>query len=223
MTFLVPGIREQHQYLIEAAGGQLLANHFHRIVVADPYVVQTQALDIQQHPSYSGPMHFDPQKVDLRSLTRHVDEIRAVAEPYLDDAGRLAREQGIQVARRRGVFQAESRPQGLHGALLTIRHASGAQHEGAHAARMSLRSHRAKEGVCTISCAAGSAAQFGAGAQEQGTLDGPMAGVDSCQHRNRQALGEALEHRRTEIAAIGFGATEEGAEQDGLELRSTPA
>ena len=62
VTFLVPGIGKQHQHLIQAAWRQLLADHLDRIVIADPHVVQLQALDIQQHPSDAGAMHFDPRK-----------------------------------------------------------------------------------------------------------------------------------------------------------------
>ena len=71
-----------------------------------------------------------------------MNQVRAIAEADLDDPRRLATELGVQVAGCRGVVQSESRPQPLEGALLAIGHASGAQHEGAHAARMGLRIHR---------------------------------------------------------------------------------
>jgi len=66
------------------------------------------------------------------------------------------------------------------------------------------------------------AVQLGARVQEHGTLVGAVTGLDSRQHRNRQTLREALEDRRPQIAAIAFGAAQEGAQNDGLQIAQYP-
>jgi hypothetical protein len=79
-------------------------------------------------------VHLDADMVARRVAGRRMAQRLAVAEADFEDARRAAAEGGVEIARRAGVLEAESRPQRVEGTLLGLGEAALAQHEAAHLA-----------------------------------------------------------------------------------------
>jgi hypothetical protein len=147
VPFLVPGIREVDAHFVQRSIGDLVAQHFHRVVVVQADVGGVVGIECVQQPAHSRCMHFDADVVARRILRGSEAQGIAIAETYLHHPRRGAAEHRIEIARcvaafrrrafdrpafDRHVIQPEPRPQLFERTLLRRRESALAQHETAH-------------------------------------------------------------------------------------------
>ncbi len=134
VALLVPRVREVDAHFIERAIGDLVLQHFHRVMVVQAHVVGIVLSQCVQQPAHAGGVHFDADVVARRIVLGGEAQRGTVAEADFQHLVCRAAEGGIQVTRLAGVVEAEARPAFVERALLGGGETSLAQHEAAHLA-----------------------------------------------------------------------------------------
>ena len=136
MALLWPGIRKEHEDLLQRRRRQLLLQYLHRVVADDAHVAQRRRLQRQQQPADAGAVDLDTQKVALRVRGREPQQVVAVAEADL----RAQRRQLPKSAAGSSGAAANSTPYFGHSSASARCCAGvmrpGARNEGANRARM---------------------------------------------------------------------------------------
>ena len=101
-----------------AAVGDLVLEHFDRIVVVQAHVARVVGGQCVEQPADAGRVHLDADEVARRVVPCGEAQRFAIAEADFEHARRAAAEGGVEVARRAGVVQAEARPLLVECALL---------------------------------------------------------------------------------------------------------
>ncbi|KAG0923129.1 hypothetical protein G6F32_014388 [Rhizopus arrhizus] len=132
VALLVPRVREVDAHFIQRAVGDLVLQHFHRIVVVQAHVVGVVVGQRVQQPAHAGRMHLDADVITRRVVLGREAQRGAVAEADFQHLVGGATEGGIQIARLAVVVDAETRPAFVERTLLGGRESALAQHEAAH-------------------------------------------------------------------------------------------
>src|SRR5690606_30137517 len=125
--------------LVEAAVGDLVLQHFDRVVVVDADVAGAVLRQRVEQAADARGVHLDADEVAPGVVGGGEAQRLAVAEADLEHPRRLAPKLGGEVARGATaldgrVVEAVARPQRVEGTLLRGSEAALAQHEAAHAA-----------------------------------------------------------------------------------------
>src|SRR5690606_24267684 len=131
VALLVPRVGEVDPDLVEAGVGDLIGQHFDRIVVVDPYVAGVVGGQRVEQATDAGGVDLDADQVAVCVVLPGEAQRLAVAEADLEHARRAAAEHGVEIARLAGVVDAEARPLLVERALLGRAEAALAQHEAA--------------------------------------------------------------------------------------------
>ncbi|KAG0937366.1 hypothetical protein G6F31_015606 [Rhizopus arrhizus] len=132
VALLVPRVREVDAHFIQRAVGDLVLQHFHRIVVVQAHVGGVVVGQRVQQPAHAGRMHLDADVITRRVVLGRAAQRGAVAEADFQHLVGGATEGGIQIARLAVVVDAETRPAFVERTLLGGRESALAQHEAAH-------------------------------------------------------------------------------------------
>lgn len=130
----MPRVREVDAHFIQRAVGDLVLQHFHRIVVVQAHVVGVVVGQRVKEATHAGRVHFDADVVARRVVLGGEAQRGTVAEADFQHLVCRAPECGVQVTRLAGVVEAEARPAFVERALLGGGETSLAQHEAAHLA-----------------------------------------------------------------------------------------
>lgn len=136
VPFLRPGIGKEQIHGVEGAVGKHPLDDVDGVAVDDANIRDARALDQCQQMTQSRLVHLDAEVVDLRECGRGRQQGFAVAEADIENARRLAAEDGVEIEPSRAERDAEAGQQALEGTLLARRDAPRAAHEAPDPAGM---------------------------------------------------------------------------------------
>src|SRR6185312_7744766 len=110
VTLLVPRVREENLHLIERLRRNLSLEHLDGIVAGHAHVSQPRRVEGEEQPADARRVHLDAEEITLRLSRGERREVLSVSESDLDDAGRMAPEQRVEIEGPRIEFDSVARP-----------------------------------------------------------------------------------------------------------------
>ncbi len=110
VPLLVPWIGEIDTHFVQRTVGDLVFQHFHRIVVIQAHMGAAVFLQRVEQAAYAGGMHLDADVIAAWVLLRGKAQRSAIAEADFQHLVRIASEGGSQIAWRTEVIQPETWP-----------------------------------------------------------------------------------------------------------------